>query len=155
MNYSFHPMSRRQAEEIASWHYDGEYSFYDMEADPEDLQEFLKPDERADSNFAVIENRELIGFYCFTQISNDTIDIGLGMKPSFTGKGQGLEFLEAGLDFAKSLYHPEKLTLSVAAFNKRAIKVYKRAGFREEETFLQKTNGSQFEFVKMKLALIR
>lgn len=95
-----------------------------MEADREDLQEFLNIEERADSYFAVIENKELIGFYCYTQISSDTIDIGLGMKPSFTGKGQGLGFLEAGLDFAKSLYHPEKLMLSVAAFNKRAIKVY-------------------------------
>ena len=37
-------MTQEQAEEIAfNWHYDAEYSFYDMEADKEDLVEFLDP----------------------------------------------------------------------------------------------------------------
>lgn len=153
MPYTFQPMSQQQAEEIVAWEYDGEYSFYDMKADLEDLQEFLNPVERGDSYFAIIENRELMGFYCFNRISKKTIDIGLGMKPGVTGKGQGWDFLKAGLNFAKSVYQPEKFTLSVASFNQRAIKVYKRAGFLEKETFIQKTNGSEFEFLKMELVL--
>lgn len=150
MNYSFQKMTQQQAEEIVKeWHYDGTYSFYDMDADPEDLAEFLDPNERNDTYFSVIQNEEVVGFYSFTQTVADTIDIGLGKKPDLTGNGRGHEFLIAGLEYAKSAYNPEKITLSVATFNKRAIKVYEKLGFKEVERFQQATNGSVFEFVKM------
>lgn len=153
MTYKFHPLSQQQSEEVADWQYEGDYSFYNMAADEDDLQEFLNPLERKDSYFAVTERHELIGFYCFKETSGGIIDIGLGMKPSFTGKGHGLSFFKAGLDFAIVRYQPEKFTLAVAAFNERAITVYKKAGFQTDEIFLQKTNGGHYKFVKMELVL--
>ena len=153
MNYTFRQMTQQQSEEIAYWQYEGDYAFYDMAADEDDLQEFLSPNERRDSFYAVTEKNELIGFYCFKETSAGIIDIGLGMKPGFTGKGHGLSFFKAGLNFAIAHYQPEKFTLAVAAFNERAITVYKKAGFQLDEIFLQKTNGSHYKFVKMKLAL--
>ncbi|TAA67464.1 GNAT family N-acetyltransferase [Planococcus salinarum] len=150
MYYLFQPMTQRQAEEIAqNWHYEGDYSFYDMAADPEDLAEFLDAGQRKDAYFTVHQDGEMVGFYSFTQTSADTVDIGLGMKPELTGKGIGREFLKAGLKFAESAYRPDKITLSVAAFNKRAITLYRNSGFNEVERFAQATNGSTFEFVKM------
>ncbi|PSL41012.1 ribosomal-protein-alanine N-acetyltransferase [Planomicrobium soli] len=150
MEYAFYPMTQEIAEEIAyQWHYDTEYSFYDMEADQEDLQEFVNPVIRGNSYFMVIQNNETIGFYCFHQITEKTIDMGLGMKPDLTGNGSGVEFLEAGMAFLKSRFLPEKVTLSVATFNKRAIKVYKKIGFEENGTFIQATNGGNYEFLKM------
>lgn len=150
MKYSFQLMTQQQAEEIADyWHYEGQYSFYDMDADQEDLQEFLDPEKRRDSYFVVMDQAELIGFYSFTQVMAGTIDIGLGLKPNLTGKGNGAEFLKAGLEFAQSEYNPKQITLSVAAFNTRAINLYKNHGFTEVEHFLQKTNGGSFEFLKM------
>lgn len=150
MNLSFQAMKQEQAEDIANnWQYDGEYAFYNMDADLEDLQEFLDPEQRKDAYYAVTEVGEVIGFYNFTQTAENTIDIGLGMKPDLTGNGNGFEFLEAGLGFAESVYDAKIITLSVAAFNVRAIKVYKQAGFKEVERFEQATNGAIFEFVKM------
>ncbi|RLQ89830.1 GNAT family protein [Planomicrobium sp. Y74] len=150
MDYSFQTMTQQQAEEIAAcWRYSGEYSFYDMDADPEDLAEFLNPEERNNTYFSVIQNGEVIGFYSFTQTADDTVDIGLGMKPDLTGNGRGSEFLKAGMEFATTTYNPRKITLSVAAFNKRAIKVYEKMGFKETERFQQATNGSVYEFLKM------
>ncbi|GED15644.1 hypothetical protein SAMN04487909_12324 [Aneurinibacillus migulanus] len=35
MQVTFKPMNQEEAEIIAGWHYDGIYSFYDMEADKE------------------------------------------------------------------------------------------------------------------------
>ena len=152
MNYTFQTMTQEQAEEIVTnWHYNGEYSFYDMDADQEDLLEFLDAEKRSESYFVVIQNKEVIGFYSFNQITEDMIDIGLGMKPNLTGNGNGLEFLKDGLEFAKSKYNPKEITLSVATFNQRAIKVYKKVGFKEAGTFVQATNGSSFEFLKMAL----
>lgn len=146
MTYTFSVMTQKQAELIAfEWHYEGEYAFYDMEADEEDLEEFLDPKVRGDSMFAVTYNGELVGFF---SMSPD-LEIALGMRPDLTGQGKGYEFLKVCLDFAEARFQPEKITLSVATFNKRAIKVYKRLGFRELETFSQKTNGGIYEFVKM------
>lgn len=147
---SFKKMTQHQAENIASsWHYDDEYSFYDMDADEEDLVEFLDPKQRGESMFVVMNSQEIIGYFCFNRIDKETIDIGLGMRPNLTGGGKGVEFLKAGLNFAKLTYNPDQITLSVATFNLRAIKVYKKVGFKEVQIFMQTTNGDCFEFLRM------
>ena len=150
MEYEFEFMTQEQAEEIAfNWHYDAEYSFYDMKADKEDLAEFLDTQKRGDSYFVVTKDDDIIGFFSFNKIAINTIDIGLGMRPNLIGKRNGSGFLKAGLEFAKSKYSPKKITLSVATFNQRAIKVYRKLGFEDVGTFMQDTNGSRFEFLKM------
>ena len=150
MKYKFKIMTQEQAEEIAfNWHYEAEYSFYDMEADKEDLVEFLDPQKRGDSNYVVTKDNVIIGFFSFNKVDINTIDIGLGMNPNLVGNGNGLEFVKEGLEFARSKYTPQKITLSVATFNQRAIKVYKKIGFEEVNTFMQDTNGDSFEFLKM------
>ncbi|WP_404450953.1 GNAT family N-acetyltransferase [Virgibacillus necropolis] len=151
MAYKFAKMNQQEAENIAyNWHYAGEYAFYDIQADEEDFNEFIDPEQRGDKIFVVMEEDEIVGFFSFNQTSPTTIDIGLGMRPNLTGNGNGLAFLEAGLAFARSEFNPEIFTLSVATFNQRAINVYKNAGFVEIEIFMQKTNGGNYEFVKMK-----
>lgn len=148
--YSFQLITQEQAEEIAfNWHYDGKYAFYNMEADEEDLTEFLDRDKRADSVYAVTENNRLIGFFSIHQEENDTIDIGLGLRPDLTGQGLGYTFLATGITYIKERFSPAFITLAVAVFNDRAIKLYKKAGFKEAATFLQYTNGGEYEFVKM------
>lgn len=58
MSYRIQPISQEQAEDIAyNWHYEGDYSFYDMEADQGDLQAFLNPNTRGNSIFAVLKNK--------------------------------------------------------------------------------------------------
>ena len=143
-------MTQEQAEDIANnWKYNDEYSFYDMEADKEDLVEFLDSEQRGESMFVVIAGEDVIGYFYFNRVDKETIDISLGMKPNLTGVGKGFEFLKVGLDFAKHTYNPDQITLSVATFNHRAIKVYKKVGFEEVKTFMQTTNGGCFEFLKM------
>lgn len=150
VNYSFNKMSQEQAEHIAfNWHYEGKYSFYDFAADKEDLAEFLDPYERENKYFLVKRGKEDIGCFCFEKES-ESVEMGLGMKPELTGRGMGLDFLNVGLRYAISKYKPKVITLSVATFNELAIKVYKKAGFEPLGTFIQDTNGSQFEFLKMK-----
>ncbi len=143
-------MTQEQAEDIAfNWHYDGDYSFYDMEADKEDLDEFLDPEQRGDSTFAVTKENELAAFFSISETAGRTFEIGLGMRPDLTGQGSGMEFLKEVLSFVELTYKPEKITLAVATFNQRAIKVYRKVGFTDVETFIQNTNGSTFKFLKM------
>ena len=155
MNYTFSKMSQKQAENIASnWHYEGKYSFYDIAADEDDLAEFLNPLERGEKYFSVRFRNEEIGFFCFDN-ETGSVDIGLGMKPELTGKGLGLDFLESGLNYAISKYNPENITLSVATFNERAIKLYIKAGFETTGTFMQDTNGSRFVFMRMRYVCVK
>lgn len=103
--YTFELMRQEQAEDIAyNWHYEGEYSFYNMEADEEDLAEFLDSKMRGENTFVVCENSEVFGFFSFNKIDIHTVDIGLGMKPDMTGNGLGLNFIKAGLGFCKETY---------------------------------------------------
>ena len=151
MRFDIEPLSQSDAETIASWHYEGEYAFYDAEADAEDLAELLDPALRGDSMFAVRDGvGELVGFFAY-QDSDGVVDFGLGLHPDLTGKGLGERFVCAGLDFAQSRFSPKTIQLRVAAFNQRAIKVYERVGFREVERYMNRTNGGEFEFILMEL----
>lgn len=52
MGYTYTVMKQEEAEEIAyNWHYKGEYSFYDIKADEEDLAEFLEGESRGIIHF--------------------------------------------------------------------------------------------------------
>lgn len=150
MSYTFEIMTQEQAEEIAfNWHYDGDYSFYNMEADKEDLEGFVNAETRGKYTYSVTICNELIGFFSLNKVNDHIFDISLGLRPDFTGKGEGVAFLKSGIEFVKNNYDPEKLTLSVAAFNQRAIKVYRKVGFKDSGTFAQNTNGGTYEFLKM------
>ena len=71
----------------------------------------------------------------------DALDVGLGMRPDLTGQGLGLDFVRAGLRFARDTYVPPAFRLTVATFNRRAIKVYERAGFEPVRAFGDRGTG--------------
>lgn len=148
MPFIFKPRDQKATDEMISWHYEEPYSFYDLEADEEDLAKFLDPDQRGNSYAVYDEEHQLAGFFSF-EVDGDSVEIGLGMRPDLTGKGDGLAFLEEGLAFAKEKFGAKTFELAVAAFNERAIKVYEKAGFRPSRKFMQETNGGHYEFCEM------
>jgi Acetyltransferases, including N-acetylases of ribosomal proteins len=149
--FRFRPMTQADAEEIASWRYPGEYSFYNWTSDPGDLAELLDPHARSDEYVAVsCEERTLIGFFQYKHPHGTRLEIGLGLHPSWTGQGLGESFLEAGLDYARRSFAPEEFTVSVVGFNRRAIIVYERAGFETVRSFNHRTNGRDWEFIEMR-----
>ncbi len=148
-SYLFRQMDDADAREISVWRYEPPYDFYDATADPDDLAELLDPERRRGVYFSVRdEENRLVGFFQFEK-KDGTVDVGLGLRPGLTGKGLGAEFVLSGLAFAREWFSPERFTLSVAAFNARAIGVYERAGFRRGEVYLHEANGGEHEFVRM------
>jgi len=114
------------------------------------MAEFLEPANWPDRFFAVYnEEGRLTGFFCFTNDEASCVHIALGMRPDLTGRGRGLAFLEAGLAFARDRWAPRLFALSVAAFNQRAIRLYRKAGFRSLREYTQRTNGGDYAFVAM------
>lgn len=149
MDFRIAPMTEERARAIAAWRYPTPYSFYDLPADPDDLAEFLDPRHWVDLYRAVIDaDGTLIGFLQ-TRPDGDAVEIGLGLRPNLTGQGHGTPFLAACLDFARQRYAPARFRLAVATFNRRAITVYERAGFRPVREFMHRTNGGNYVFLLM------
>lgn len=61
-------------------------------------------------------------------------------------------FVIASINFGVKKFNYKKsyIMLAVASFNKRAIRMYESIGFQAMEKYIQKTNGAEFEFIKMK-----
>ena len=149
MKFIFQPRAQEDAHQIASWHYPPPYDFYDLDHDPEDLAEFLDPQTWQEPYYSVFnEESELIVFFTFQQ-NGQTVEIGLGLRPDLTGKGLGRAFINAGLAFGQEHFSVGVWSLSVATFNIRAIRLYEHVGFTPLTTFLQHTNGGEYEFLRM------
>ena len=144
-------MEQPEAQEIADrWKYDGEYDFYDLTADPDDYEEITTPALRRDNYFSVFNEGELIGYFTVEQDGAD-ISLGLGMRPDLTGQGLGRIFVNKILRYLRENYQYEKIRLTVAAFNKRAAKLYTRLGFKETGTERLPSNGGMYDFILMEL----
>jgi ribosomal-protein-alanine N-acetyltransferase len=146
---SFRVMTQEDAVEVSGWRYAPPYDFYDATADAGDLAELLDPELRAGNYLAAIDCGGAVVGFAQLVADGGTVDVGLGLRPELTGRGLGAGFLEAVLVEARSRHAPERLTLSVASFNRRAIVVYERAGFAEVARRQHATNGGVHEFVMM------
>jgi ribosomal-protein-alanine N-acetyltransferase len=149
MNYTFIPLRVRDALEAGRWRYQGRYAVYDFDRPALVLTALLQRLLFQHVYYSVLDQRStLVGLFTFTR-SGDTLEVGLGMRPDLTGKGQGLEFLEAGLAYARRRFAPRHFALDVATFNERAQKVYTRAGFVPLRTFRRRTTAGWLEYLEM------
>jgi len=137
---------------IATWVYDDVYAFYNHDADFEN--------ECMDGNHFVFinERNELIGYMCFGiearvptnedgAYLDDCLDIGLHIKPDFTGKKLGKTFIKACLDFAIENYNTNRFRATIASFNKRALALCLSNGFSVAQEVTHKITGTKFTIV--------
>ncbi|MGA9290771.1 MAG: hypothetical protein WBV93_20755, partial [Anaerobacillus sp.] len=78
MEYYLKLITQEEVEIIISWNYEGIYSFYNMEADPDDLKEFREGAAGNSNYWSVYRSRQLIGFFCFIEQGKNQVEIGLG-----------------------------------------------------------------------------
>ncbi len=159
MIFSYKPMALDNAKKIITWKYNDEYSIYSFSDNDEELAELMNGE-----YFSTFDTEgKLIGYLCHGQSARvpggvikgiyeeeGYVDIGLGLRPDLTGKNIGLAFLNQGVEFLKDMLQTYKFRLVVAEFNKRAIKVYERAGFIRDMEFYSKVNGKDVLFISMK-----
>jgi ribosomal-protein-alanine N-acetyltransferase len=149
LSVSFRVMTQADALEISAWRYPPPYDFYDATADEDDLAELLDPQRRGGNYVAAVARGGAVVGFAQLVADGGTVDMGLGLRPDLSGRGLGAGFLEEVLAETRSRHAPERVTLSVAAFNRRAIVVYERAGFAEVGRRRHATNGGVHEFVDM------
>ena len=162
MAFLFVPMNSEYAEDmICNWKYDGKYRIYDYKNEEGDL---LDKNKWGIEKFAVLdekhnlageltieflkkkmnpEDKGLVVDYDIVKnnpVENYDMWLGWGLKPELCGRGIGFGFVSECVNFAikKYNYEGEYVKCAAAAFNERAIKVYKKSGF---ETFHIKNDG--------------
>lgn len=152
MPFTFHPMSEASARAILSWCYDAPYDIYNPASDEgeEATRVFLDPQ---NAYYSITdEYGNLVAYCCFGReaqvlggdYSTDALDIGLGIRPDLTGQGRGRTYVDAVLDFARRTFTPAAFRVTVAEFNKRALRVWKKAGFRPGQAFRRSPDGMAF-----------
>jgi ribosomal-protein-alanine N-acetyltransferase len=153
--WSLGEMTPEAARTIAGWRYPEPYAFYNIERDATDLAEFLDPARwrigelgERDTIVAAYRLRELCGYFSFAG-DRHLCTIGLGLAPAMTGRSMGEGFVTAGLAFAVARWRVSRFRLEVAAFNHRAITVYKRLGFDTRRSLVREDGGDRVEFLEM------
>ncbi|HZQ89562.1 MAG TPA: GNAT family N-acetyltransferase [Gaiellaceae bacterium] len=124
------PMTAGHAAEIATWRYEFPYEWYDTASDPRRVELFQNPHRREGLRAIIGDDDTLVGFFNFVR-EDDEVRVGLGMRPDLTGRGLAQPFIEAGLEYARAQWEPLRFRLWVASWNERALRAYRRAGFRE------------------------
>jgi len=124
------PLTEAHAAEIAEWRYEFPYEWYDTASDPQRVELFSNAVRRDGLRAVIGDDGSLAGFFNFVR-EHDEVRIGLGMRPDLTGHGLAQPFIQAGLEYAKAQWEPLRFRLWVARWNERALRAYRRAGFRE------------------------
>jgi [ribosomal protein S18]-alanine N-acetyltransferase len=150
--YNINKMNKESAKKVCQWQYPPPYHIYNMDSDS--YHTLL-----ANDYYEVVsEQGVLIGYFCFGEEAHvpggnyeeDAIDIGLGLCPTRTGKGEGEAFVTLGITFAKKKFSTNIIRLTVAEFNKRAIKVYEKIGFERCDSFINRKTGKAFYMMQYK-----
>jgi len=145
------PMNADYAAQIAGWTYEGAYAVYSFSHNEDAVRELMNGEYTA----CLSPRGDLTGFFCFglsaripaaeaDAYAPDMPDIGLGMKPSLCGRGNGAAFVRSGLEFAKARFHSRQIRLTVAAWNARAIRTYEKLGFRMQKSITHRKSRQEF-----------
>ena len=144
-------MNEEYAREILSWRYEAPLDFYN----PRDFMlqyDIMRLTLPSNLYWAVFDEAgSLVAYFCFGtdsrvsgyEYEDNALDVGLGARPDLVGTGIGNTLMNVALDFAGVFLAPDKFRATVAAFNDRALKICKKAGFEQETTFTDE-NGAEF-----------
>lgn len=154
MDIYFKNPTELDAKDIVTWKYDGIYSFYDNDK-TEAKKEWASNIYKEENVFTIYDDKnQLIGNCSFDyDDENNEYLFGVQMRPCLTGKGMGEEIVTKILNFGKQKYNLNEVTLLVANFNKRAMRLYEKLGFKFIEEFPAHVNEQDIIFVVMKKAL--
>lgn len=147
--FGVRPMTEEDAEQICAWTYEPPYHLYGFL--PWNQTQALgiemgDPDIRR-AQYVSVTNAagELAGFAQLFPLVGVT-RLGLGMRPDLLGQGQGASFVLVIAQEALRRHPEDEIDLEVLTWNERAIRAYKKAGFRITDTYERPTPTGQGQF---------
>lgn len=148
--FAFRRVDKSDARTIISWRYEPPYNFYNNLQQDAEIDYLLHPQ----NNFYSILDAagELVAYCSFGQdgqviggdYRDEALDIGFGIRPDLTGRGKGVEYAKAVLEFADNLSESKAFRVTIAAFNKRAIRVWQKLEFEHQQSFERDSDRMQF-----------
>lgn len=150
MKLQFRKPTVSDIEDILTWKYEGEYSFYDNSIQKEKI-DMIKSYICSDNAFSIYNEQDKLVGNCSFYYIEEFFCVGLQMRPDITGKGFGTQFVESIINFGRQKYDLDYIDLTVAKFNKRAIRIYEKLGFKVVEEFINTIRGKDYDFIAMRL----
>ena len=159
LSISYRPAEKKHARKFVSWQYEPPYNVYNCS--PEEIGDAVQYNiDPANNVYAMFnQHEELIGYCSYGKdaqvpggdYSEEALDIGLMIKPELTGQGMGSDFAREVIQNGIDKYVPKKLRVTIAAFNKRAMRVWERNGFQQIQNFIRDGDGMEFVIMKKDL----
>lgn len=149
---TFRPLTLEDARAVLAWRYPPPYDVYnfDTATTDADLRYLVDP---ANQFHAILDEQDaVVGFCSFgadAQVpggdySEAALDIGMGIRPDLTGRGHGTTYACAVLRYAIERFNPQRVRVTIAAFNRRARRVWENLAFRKVSAFRNAKNGRAF-----------
>ena len=131
-NGKLEPLTREIATEISKWEYEYPYEVYSFKGHPSDW--LMDETTWGTEQFCLVDGERVLGQVA-CQLDGEDLWVGWSMAPELCGKGSGSELIKQCVkEIRKFTGHTGRILLRVAAWNKRAIRAYQKAGFRYVET---------------------
>jgi RimJ/RimL family protein N-acetyltransferase len=149
--FQISPLKEELADLIVRWRYLPPYQVYDLS--PADKEPLLDPAYRYHQ--VLDGSGNLIGYCCFGEDArvpggvypgeeSEYLDVGVGMHPSLVGRGKGAAFVGEILEYARDRYQPAVFRVTIADFNQRSLKTFRKLGFKDSHHFKRKPDGMPF-----------
>ena len=149
---SYRFADEKTAREFVLWQYEPPYDVYNYP--PHGVEEAVQYNmDPANNVYAMFDQNEaLIGFCSYGRdaqvpggdYSEKALDIGLMIRPELTGQGMGTDYVREVIQNGSEKYAPEKLRVTIAAFNKRAMRTWEKNGFQQTQSFVRAGDGMEF-----------
>lgn len=125
-------MNKAAAMKISNWEYEKPYDVYSFKGHSDDylLDESIWRTEQ----FCLMDG-DVVVAQVACQFEGDDLWVGWSLDPKIVGKGNGGAFVRKCVEeIRKTKHHTGRILLRVAAWNRRAIRAYQKAGFTYLET---------------------
>lgn len=130
--YEVAPLLESDAKDICQWKYEGDFEVYNYPDWEECIKmqiAFTDEEKRRKQYYKVNKSGERLGYFCLEEIDN-AIELSVGIAPDKCSGGNGDMLINLALAKISELYSGKKIMLTVRPFNKRALRVYEKAGFK-------------------------
>ena len=124
--------SENDAKDICQWKYEGDYAVYNYPSWDECINmklAFTNEKTRQEQYYKVLKAGEKLGYFRLEEKDN-AIELSVGIVPDKCGFGNGDMLINLALAKISELYSGTRIMLTVRPFNRRAIRVYEKAGFK-------------------------
>ena len=155
--FEYRPPTETEAQEICRWRYNGAgsvYNFPDWETIVRNGWSLADKDRRESEFLAFSQGGEFMA-YGRIFASGGKVFLGIGLKPSWCGRGYGGGIMRILVEEARKRMPGLTIALEVRSFNSRALRCYEKIGFAEKGRYRKDTMIGEDEFIYMEYETLK